>query len=84
MSPFVPLQAGGIVLFRLFGLLFAALGALNVLRPRAMTAYAIRQRTGGEIQGHVEPTPIRLLLTRVIGGVSVLLGLGLALGFLGP
>ena len=84
VSPLVPLQIGGLVLFRLFGLLFAGLGLLNVLRPRAMTAYAIRRRAGGPIEGQIEPTPIRLLFTRVVGGVAVVLGLGLATGFLGP
>ena len=41
MSSFVPLQVGGLVIFRLFGLFFAAIGLLNLVRPREMTAYAI-------------------------------------------
>lgn len=84
VSPLLPLQVGGFLLFRLFGLVFAGLGLLNLVRPRAMTAYAIRRRAGGEIEGHVEPTATRLLFTRVMGGVMVLVGLGLAAGFLGP
>ena len=84
MPPLVPLQIGGLVLFRLFGLVFAGLGLLNVLRPREMTAYAIRRRAGGPIDGRIEPTTTRLLLTRVLGGVMVLVGAGLALGVLGP
>ena len=84
MPPLVPLQIGGLVLFRLFGLVFAGLGLLNVFRPREMTAYAIRRRAGGPIEGRIEPTATRLLLTRVVGGVMVLVGAGLALGVLGP
>jgi hypothetical protein len=84
MSPPVPLQFGGLLIFRLFGLLFAALGVLNVLRPREMTAYAIRRRTGGRVEGRIEPTPTRLLVTRLIGGVMAVVGLGLAFGVLGP
>ena len=84
MAPLVPLQIGGLVLFRLFGIVFAGLGLLNVVKPREMTAYAIRRRAGGPIDGQVEPTATRLLVTRVVGGVMVLLGAGLALGVLGP
>lgn len=84
MSPLVPLQTGGLLVFRLFGLLFAGLGALNVLRPREMTSYAIRRRSGNAIDGRIEPTPIRLLITRLLGAVMVIVGLGLALGILGP
>jgi hypothetical protein len=78
------LFAGGFVLFRLFGLVFAAVGLLNLLRPREMTAYTIRRRTAGEVDGRIEPTRTRLLLTRLFGGVGVVVGLGLALGLLGP
>jgi len=84
MVSFVPLQFDGFVIFRLFGLVFAAIGALNLFRPREMTAYAIRRRAGGDIEGRIEPTPTRLLFTRIVGGVMVLVGLGLAAGFLGP
>ena len=84
MSPLVPLQTGGLLVFRLFGLLFAGLGALNVLRPREMTSYAIRRRSGNSIDGRIEPTPIRVLITRLLGAVMVVVGLGLALGILGP
>ncbi len=70
--------------FRLFGLLFAALGALNVLRPRAMTSYQIRRRTRGDVEGRIEPTRTRLLVTRVIGGVAVVVGPALAAGVVGP
>ena len=84
VPPLVPLQIGGLVLFRLFGLVFAGLGLLNVVRPREMTAYAIRRRSGGPIEGRIEPTATRLLFTRAIGGVMVLAGLGLAAGILGP
>lgn len=84
MSPTVPLQSGGLLLFRLFGLVFAAIGLLNLARPREMTAYTIRRRTGGEVDGQIEPTPTRLVFTRLMGGVMALVGLGLALGVLGP
>lgn len=84
MPLLVPLQLGGLAFFRLFGLLFAAIGLLNLLRPREMTAYSIRRRTGGGIDGRIEPTPTRLLFTRLVGGVMVLLGLGLATGSMGP
>lgn len=84
MAPLIPLQLGGFILFRLFGLVFAVLGVLNLVRPREMTAYAIRRRTGGGIDGHIEPTPTRLLFPRVMGGVMIVVGLGLTLGFLGP
>lgn len=81
----LPLQfGGGLVIFRLFGLLFAALGALNVLRPRAMTSYQIRRRTGGEVDGQIEPTETRLLFTRIVGGFAVLIGLALFFGVIGP
>jgi hypothetical protein len=84
MVPPVPLQFGGLLVFRLFGLLFAGIGLLNLLRPREMTAYAIRRRASGGIDGHIEPTQTRLLFTRLMGGVMVLVGLGLAAGALGP
>lgn len=84
MLTLVPLQVGGLVIFRLFGLLFAAIGLLNLVRPREMTAYAIRRRAGGSIDGHIEPTVTRLLFTRLMGGVMLVVGLGLAAGFLGP
>jgi hypothetical protein len=84
MPLLVPLQTGGFVLFRLFGLVFAGIGLLNLLRPREMTAYAIRRRAGGPVDGHIEPTRTRLLLTRAIGGLMIGLGLGLATGVLGP
>ncbi|MHB9288042.1 hypothetical protein ACKVMT_13490 [Halobacteriales archaeon Cl-PHB] len=83
MSPFVPLQSG-LLVFRLFGLAFAALGVLNLVKPREMTAYAIRRRAGGPVEGHIEPTATRLWFTRIIGGVMVVVGLGLAAGMLGP
>ena len=72
------------MIFRLFGLVFAALGVLSLLRPREMTAYQMRQRAGGAIDGRIEPTQTRLLFTRLIGGVMVIIGLGLAAGLLGP
>lgn len=80
----LPLQIGGLLLFRLFGLVFAGLGLLNLVRPRQMTAYAIRRRAGGPIEGQIEPTATRLLFTRIVGGVMALVGLGLAAGALGP
>lgn len=80
----IPLQfGGGFLFFRLFGLLFAAIGALNLARPRAMTAYQIRRRHG-EIDGTIEPSRTRLLFTRLMGGVGVVVGLGLAAGLIGP
>lgn len=80
----VPLQPVGLSIFRLFGLLFVVVGGLNVLRPRAMTSYRIRRRAGGQVDGQIEPTETRLLFTRIIGGVMVLLGLAVATGALGP
>lgn len=82
--PAIALQAGPPPVFRLFGLAFAALGALNVLRPRAMTSYRIRRRTRGEVEGQIEPTRTRLLFTRVVGGLAVVIGLALAAGLVGP
>lgn len=84
MSLLGPLQVGGLVIFRLFGLFFAAIGVLNIIRPREMTAYTIRRRAGGSIEGQIEPTAIRLHFTRLVGGMMVILGLGLAAGVLGP
>lgn len=72
------------LIFQLFGLFFALLGALNLLRPREMTSFAIRSRTSGNIEGHIEPSPVRLLFTRIMGGIIVIIGLGLAVGVLGP
>lgn len=69
--------------FRLFGLVFAVLGLVNVLRPRAMTSYRIRRRTRGEVEGQIEPTPARLLFTRVVGGLMIVVGLALAAGTVG-
>jgi hypothetical protein len=77
-----PLQVGGF-LFPLFGLVFALIGALNLIRPREMTAYTLRRRTGGEIEGQIEPTPTRLLFTRLMGGVMLVIGLGLVFGLVG-
>jgi hypothetical protein len=84
MSALVPLQSGGLVIFRLFGLVFAAIGVLNLLRPREMTAYTIRRRAGGAIDGQIEPTQTWLLFTRLIGAVMIIIGLGLVVGALGP
>ncbi len=81
------LQAGAVGLpsvFRLFGLAFAALGLLSVLRPRAMTSYQIRRRTRSDVEGQIEPTATRLLFTRVVGGLAVVIGLALAAGLVGP
>ena len=85
--PAIALQVGASgppPVFRLFGLVFAALGALNLLRPRAMTSYQIRRRTRGDVEGQIEPTPTRLLFTRVVGGLAVVIGLALAGGLVGP
>ncbi len=84
MPTLVPLQLGGLSFFRLFGLVFAVLGGLNLVKPREMTAYTIRRRTGGEIDGQIEPTVTRLWITRLIGGVMMLVGIGMALGMIGP
>ena len=72
---------------RLFGVVFAGVGLLNLVGPRETTAYAIRRRAGGPIEGQIEPTGTRLLFTWATGGVVVVvvgLGLGLATGLLGP
>lgn len=82
MPGFNPLQIGGL-LFQLFGLVFAIIGALNLIKPREMTAYTIRHRTAGKIEGQIEPTPTRLLFTRLMGGVMLVVGLSLALGLVG-
>lgn len=79
MVPLHPLLFGGFLVFRLFGLLFVALGVLNVLRPREMTAYAIRRRAGGPIDGHIEPTPTRLMFTRLFGGLMIGIGLSITI-----
>jgi hypothetical protein len=83
MVPILLQFGGGLLVFRLFGLLFAAIGALNLVRPRAMTAYRIRRRHG-EVDGTIEPSRTRLLFTRFMGGVGVVIGLGLAAGLIGP
>jgi len=74
------LQSGPPAVFRLFGVLFAVLGLLNVVKPREMTAYQIRRRTYGAVDGRIEPTETRLWVTRVIGVVMVAVGIGLASG----
>ena len=84
MAPPLPLQSGTVLVFRLFGLVFAAVGALHLLKPREMTAYQIRRRTGGDVDGRIEPTATRLLFTRLVGGFGILLGLALAAGVVGP
>jgi hypothetical protein len=84
MIPSLPLAANELVMIQLFGLVFAAVGVLNLVRPRAMTAYTIRRRTGGAVEGQIEPTQARLVFTRLIGGVMVVIGFGLAAGTLGP
>jgi hypothetical protein len=84
VTPPLPLQTGGLLIFRLFGLVFAAVGALHLVKPREMTAYQIRRRTDGEVDGRIEPTKTRLLFTRVVGAFGVVLGLALAAGVIGP
>jgi hypothetical protein len=79
----LPLQFGGFLVFRLFGLAFAAIGPLHLFRPREMTAYAVRRRTGG-VDGTIDPTATRLLVTRIVGALGTLLGLALAPGLVGP
>lgn len=81
---FGPSVVGPFLFFRLFGLVFLAVGVLNVVRPREMTSFAIRQRASGEIEGTIEPTGTRILFTRIVGAVMALLGLGIALGVMGP
>lgn len=49
------LQIGGLR-FPSFGLVFAIIGALNLIKPREMTAYTIRRCTGSKIEGRIEPT----------------------------
>lgn len=79
----LPLQFGPPPIFRLFGLFFAAVGALNLVKPREMTSYAVKRRVGGATDGRIEPTRTRLLFTRLVGGFMILIGLGLATGSLG-
>jgi len=74
------LQSGPPPVFRLFGVLFAGLGLLNVVKPHEMTAYQIRRRTRGAVDGQIEPTETRLWVTRIIGVVMVAVGIGLATG----
>ncbi len=82
MSSFVPLQST-LLVFRLFGLAFAALGVLNIVKPREMTAFAVRQRRGGPVEGRIEPTAARLWVTRIVGGLMVVFGLDMAIGVFG-
>ena len=76
----LPLQfAGGfggtLLFFRLFGLLFAAVGALNVWKPREMASWQFRQRYG-QANGTIEPSDARAMLMRVLGAFFALVGLG--------
>lgn len=82
MTVLTPLQIGD-VLFPLFGLVFAAISVLNLVKPREMTAYTIRRRAGGEIDGQIGPTATRLMFTRLMGGLMIVVGLGLAFGLVG-
>ena len=83
-EPLLPMQfAGGFdrtpLFFRLFGLLFAAVGALNVWKPREMASWQFKRRYGA-VDGTIEPTDARVMLMRVFGAFFVLLGLGIFLG----
>lgn len=84
VSALVPLQVGGFVLFRLVGLAVAVFGALSVLRPRETTSYAIRRQTGDAVDGRIEPTPLRLRMTQVVGALAAIFGLWFAFGLAGP
>ncbi|MFC7226243.1 hypothetical protein N0B31_02425 [Salinirubellus salinus] len=79
----LPLQFGGLggppLFFRLFGLLFAAVGALNLWKPREMASWQFRRRYG-DVEGTLEPSDARVMLMRVFGGFFVLVGLGIFLG----
>lgn len=82
VSELLPLRfgpAGTPLFFRLFGLLFAVVGALNVLRPREMAAWQVRHGYG-EVDGRIEPSDTRVLLMRVFGGFFLVVGLGIFLG----
>jgi hypothetical protein len=80
----LPLQfAGGFggtpLFFGLFGLLFTAVGVLNVWKPREMASWQFRQRHG-QVDGTIEPSDARVMLMRVFGAFFALLGLGIFLG----
>lgn len=74
----VPLQSGEFLVFRLFGLLFAAVAAAIALKPRELATR--RVRTAGGDAARLEPTDAQVTLMRVVAAVFVLVGLGIALG----
>lgn len=75
----IPLQFGpGFGLFRLFGLLFAAVSFARAWKPRELSARRLRT-ADGEI-ARVEPTDAQVLLLRVVAVVFGLVGLSMALG----
>jgi hypothetical protein len=65
-------------IFSLFALLFVGVGVLNVLKPREMTAYQIKRRSG--VEGTIEPTETRIMLTRIFGVIAIIFGLSFLTG----
>jgi hypothetical protein len=65
--------------FRLFGLLFAGIALLFVLKPRAMTQNRIRTSDG--TSATIEPSETQLLAMRIMAGFMVLFGLSFTFGF---
>jgi hypothetical protein len=57
----------------LFLVAFIAIALLQVLKPREMTSYAIKSRTGTDQR--IEPTETRILITRIIGVVAIIFAL---------
>ncbi|MFD1512173.1 DUF6199 family natural product biosynthesis protein [Halomarina rubra] len=74
----LPFGGGPPLVFRLFGLLFVAIGVLNVLRPKEMLAWSVKNKYG--VQGDVEPSDTRALVQRIVGAFIALFGVAFTLG----
>lgn len=81
MTLFTLLQHGEAIP-TLFGILFVAVGTLNVVKARAVTAFNVRRRSDEIIEDQVELSPTRVGYTRLLGGVMIVVGVGLAFGLL--
>lgn len=81
MTPLALLQHGEAIP-TLFGILFVAVGALNVVKARAVTAFNVSRRSAGTIGDQAELSPTRVVYTRLVGGLMIVVGLGLAFGLL--
>ncbi|WP_231182590.1 hypothetical protein [Haladaptatus sp. DYF46] len=58
--------------FTLFMVAFVAIGALNVLKPRAMACHQMRVRYGAK--GDVEFSDSRIMMQRVISLIILVVG----------